>query len=54
MNKLLTIILLFLTSSVYSQEHILIGDSQTLLLSKHSKIIYRDKNYVKVVLESII
>jgi hypothetical protein len=47
MNKLLTIVLLFLTISVYSQEHILIGDSQTLLLSKHSKIVHRDKQLCK-------
>ena len=47
MNKLLTTILLLLTINVYSQEHILIGDSQTLLLSKHSKIVHRDKQLCK-------
>jgi len=31
--------LFFLVSLSYSQEHILIGDSQTFLLKKHSKII---------------
>ncbi len=34
-------ILLFFTLSIYSQQHILIGDSQTYILAKHSTKIKR-------------
>lgn len=41
MIKLIKYILLFFTLSIYSQQHILIGDSQTYFLAKHSTKIKR-------------
>lgn len=41
MVGLIKYILLFFTLSVYSQQHILIGDSQTYFLAKHSTKIKR-------------
>jgi hypothetical protein len=41
MIKLIKYILLFFTLSIYSQQHILIGDSQTYYLSRHSTKIKR-------------
>lgn len=41
MIRIVTWLLLILTTLSYSQEHILIGDSQTYLLAKHSTKIKR-------------
>ena len=41
MVGLIRCILLFFTLSIYSQQHILIGDSQTYFLAKHSTKIKR-------------
>jgi hypothetical protein len=41
MVGLIKYILLFFTLSIYSQQHILIGDSQTYFLAKHSTKIKR-------------
>lgn len=48
MIRYFTILLLFLTTNFFSQKHILIGDSQTFLLSKHSNLFQQEKSLCKV------
>ena len=48
MRKILTVILLTVASLYNSQQHILIGDSQTFYIKKHTKEVHQKKSLCKV------
>ena len=48
MRKILTVILLIVANLYNSQQHILIGDSQTFYIKKHTKEVHQKKSLCKV------